>query len=498
MNEAQNNYDNLKKKFIYESHNIYKKYNITQIKNEIKEVYKKNVRSVVFSFKNISILEKFPFLLLNSILIKIYKNDTIRMIEKACPIIPLDSSDSMEQIIWKISNSSTNELTISLSENEYIFCLYTQILDDHSFNPLFFIMLLEEITEFSNMLYLKDVVNPTSNYYLLLYSDLKLEKEDIENTIDGYFIYEGYGDILIQIPILYHIIKQAQHKKQKIKLLTDTEKKFKMLHYFLPEADVLLIQCILFSRFIDKSFIFKDFYKYKVLSITAVDNVKILDHNLLINSFFELICTKFYDNKKWWTASEVLSSYKKYFMKYKKNVKKFQDNKTFKFWVCVQRNSGTKVNNFKVKHLPWSFMENVISICHQNNIGVINIDPDEENGDKYDYNYGALGLIKIFNVLCSVDAFLGIDSCFGHACALLNIPSVSCISSTFIIFQLLGPSFRPISNNYSFIPTNPEKPSFDANRVCNILQNILKGKLVLSNEFIPTKEIKEFHEYEFI
>ena len=497
MNETQNNYDNLKRKFIYESQNIYKKYNIAPIKKEFKEVYKKNVRSALFSFENISILEKFPFLLLNSILIKIYKNDTIDMLKKACPIIPLNSSDNMERIIWRINNSSTNEQTVSKTENEYIYCLYTQILDDYSFNPLFFLMLLEEIKEFPNRLCLQDVVNPTSNYQLLLYSDSKPEITVEEKNVIGYFICGGDGDMLIHIPILYHIQKQAQDKGTKIKLFTDIEKKLKVLHYFFPDADILLSQCILFSRFINRSFILKDFYKYRAIPET-VDDIKILDHDLSINSFFELTCNEFYAGEDGYTARHILNSYKKYFIKHKKNAKKFQENASFKYWVCLQRNSGSKVNNLRVKYLPWSFMDDFISLCHQNSVGVINIDPDEENGSKYDYNYSDLGLIEIFDLLCSVDAFLGIDSCFGHACALLNIPSVSCLSSTFTTFQLLGPSYRPISNNYSFIPINPDKPSFDANKVFCVLHNILKGNLVLSNEFIPTKELKEFHEYEFI
>ena len=100
-------------------------------------------------------------------------------------------------------------------------------------------------------------------------------------------------------------------------------------------------------------------------------------------------------------------------------------------------------------------------------------------------------------MLRSVNAFVGIDSCFGHASALLNIPSVSCFVSSHIRNQALGPNFRPISNNYSFFPINPEAPKFDANRIFSVLYSILVGEKILLNEFVPTKDLCEFREYEY-
>ena len=361
-------------------------------------------------------------------------------------------------------------------------------MDEQEINPLF----LLETKKMCKSFYLKDVVNLADNYFLFYYSDKKTIINNKKPDTYNYFILGGFGDILIHIPILYDLQKKYANTGIKFKLITGDEKKSQLIRYFLPETDVRTSHCAIFSEKTDTAEIFETFLNYKTIPQGSTDDIfqnkDFFDTNFVINSIYEMICRR-YDPSDEFTSVKLLNSYKKYFDNYRKNFKIFPEKESY--YIGVQRTSKTS------KYLPWEFMNTFISLCHQNNIKVINIDPNEEYKDHYDYDYSYLSLNETFDLLSGVNAFIGIDSCFGHACALLNVPNLICFSSTFIADQAFGPNFKPISNNYSFVAKVPEHPSFNVYRIFVVLQDIIHKRLILLNEFTPTADLREFYDYEF-
>ena len=458
MDEIKIIYDNVKEKAIID--------NFHQIKNELKTIRAKKELRALIIVKDITLLSKFSVLLNNSIILKINQKKTLINLKSLLPFILLNDSDDINSLKRKIENNISDDLTI-LENNEELtsYCLYIQILEDFSDNPYIF----TNLNFLKNIFFIQDIVEIHDDYYLPLYSDLQFEEKNHHN-ITNYFIYGGYGDILLYIPILYYIQEKQKNGYSSIRYLVETDKNAELIKYFLPYVNVKKVKCLFSNQRDDFSYIINQLSNYNMIPKNPrLLNEKLFNNASTKNSLFEILCE--IEIKTSLNPRYILNLYKKYFKNQKKPIKSFGKNINFKYWICIQRSSGNK-------NLPWNIIESLISLCHQNSIGVINIDPEEQNINKFDLNYGNCDLIEIFDLLRSVNAFVGIDSCFGHASALLNIPSVSCFVSSHIRNQALGPNFRPISNNYSFFPINPEAPKFDANRIFSVLYSILVGEKI--------------------
>ena len=150
----------------------------------------------------------------------------------------LNDSDDINSLKRKIENNISDDLTI-LENNEELtsYCLYIQILEDFSDNPYIF----TNLNFLKNIFFIQDIVEIHDDYYLPLYSDLQFEEKNHHN-ITNYFIYGGYGDILLYIPILYYIQEKQKNGYSSIRYLVETDKNAELIKYFFkPEFPKALI-----------------------------------------------------------------------------------------------------------------------------------------------------------------------------------------------------------------------------------------------------------------
>lgn len=171
----------------------------------------------------------------------------------------------------------------------------------------------------------------------------------------------------------------------------------------------------------------------------------------------------------------------------------------YRYLICFQRISsvGKLPDGTYTKEWPYHLSIEFIQLCHDFDIGVINVEPEDKNQLPYDYDISHLNIKDVSCVINSINAFVGIDSCFGHACALTKIPSITLYTYNGIkkdrIFEYL-----PISMNYSIIPTYLNSRIISAYKVFEILQKILTGDRILEDRYITLDQKKEGVHYEFI
>ena len=98
--------------------------------------------------------------------------------------------------------------------------------------------------------------------------------------------------------------------------------------------------------------------------------------------------------------------------------------------------------------------------------------------------------------MTELDAVVGVDSCFGHAAALLNVPSVTVFVTTYLRFRYIQKFFMPLSRNYSLYPV--DYTTVHCEKIFQILMDVLTGRLQLSEEFIPMSQRREYQHYEYV
>jgi|GEM_PF-5345076 hypothetical protein len=171
----------------------------------------------------------------------------------------------------------------------------------------------------------------------------------------------------------------------------------------------------------------------------------------------------------------------------------------YRYLICFQRisSAGKLTDGTYAKEWPKHLTNEFIQLCHEFKIGVINIEPADKNQLPYDYDISHLNIKDVACAFKSVNAFVGIDSCFGHACALTKIPSITLYTFNGIkkdrIFEYL-----PISMNYSIIPAYLNSKKISAIKVFTILQEIILGDRKLEDGYISLKEKKEGIHFEFV
>ncbi len=167
-----------------------------------------------------------------------------------------------------------------------------------------------------------------------------------------------------------------------------------------------------------------------------------------------------------------------------------------KMQVAVQRLSSTKdIHGNNLKEWPKEEMRKLIDYCRLNNIDIINVCPHDECRQEYSVDKGNLSLTELFDYLCEIDLFIGIDSSIGHMCALTGTPNLNLYFSRLSRSEYPGHIFMPLSMSYTlFAKDNYPK----GESVIKAMNSILFESKKLSSEFLPLTERRDGLQYEFV
>ena len=249
----------------------------------------------------------------------------------------------------------------------------------------------------------------------------------------------------------------------------------------LPEHKI--IKQLVNQHFINLNAKFID-YNTDTTFILNITNDNVFKHrNMIVKqntsiTFFEDLCNQFADigyidtNDPQIILDHLYSIFPFHWKK--------QSNNRYK--VAIQRISTSKELNKILKEWPISETRKFIKLCNENNIELINVGLNDSIQDEYKINMASNSYYDILSMLQTVDAFIGIDSSFGHACALVGTPSITLHISNDLRQKTYSYRVTPINMNFS-IYTNENNIS--AEIVFEYLTKLLFEKICLRSVFIP-------------
>lgn len=407
-------------------------------------------------------LYKFRDICTYSIFLVLYSIDYEFFIKNKVKWISISGQDKEQDIIQKETNP---QQIINIGHRRYYRCILSNSRGDHpSILPIYYMI--------HKKYFLINIYTMPKNEIRLVFSDKKkIGKEKI------IFFAGGIGDNFILIPILYYAQNHGTklpiiltYSYDVIKYLTNS---MNQLYFIKPNVEYENIMMIIKADFFD--------------------TIKLDINNK--ESIFEETCKYFKANGYIDTSDpvEILNDFKKNFPHH---WYKSKSDKSSTYKVAFQRMS-TSINIYGkyAKVWPKSECRKFIKQCAENNIKIINIAWDNEMENEYPENIGHQTFEEVLEKLKDVDAFIGIDSSFGHACALLGTPNITLFVSDDIKYQYYSFRFMPISMNYSVFTENGY---ITAEKAFDVLWRVLHFKINLKEHYISLDQKVEKRHYEII
>lgn len=395
-------------------------------------------------------------------------------IKNQIPIIVVDSNECLDMLIEKIRNPKMN-VAQKINDIQNYQCHLIQINDDltriNGFNDVQFVWALKYFFLDASDINLAD---PDPH---LIFCDTKIS-EPRDYRIKHYIFQNSYGDLMLLMPLLYMVQQIARSQKRKIIFYLKDDKQAEILRYFIPNANIKIWKQPLLSQQnnLTKLQQLRKDICYIDITDTILDNRN--EDSILLND----MCKKEVFNLKG-DAQNYIDKLKKSLKAYPKDFQ-FLHHK-YKYVIAMQRLSDTRTaEGCPVKELSLKVIQKFIVTCTQHDIAVINLEPGEAHTGLYTADYSSWGFQKIFNLLQNVDLFIGVDSCFGHACALLNVPSITCLVTNASWYKMTCRWYIPITSNLTLIPKNFEKERITSDVLFNMAQKILSGEITLSEKLL--------------
>ena len=319
-----------------------------------------------------------------------------------------------------------------------------------------------------------------NNRMIFIFSDISEGK----NHRTQYLVLAGgAGDVFIFLPILYNL-----HIKEKYKFIILHKNMYNVLCTlgFHDMIEFIYVPAI-WSLLIDEQRRpFKNIKKGFILSIFSKDNEQ--DKK----SRFEVFCD-------YYKEMEMLPniSYKTVFENFRRKFPhKWINPENSKIKIAVQRISSSKDENGNtIKEWPKGEMRRLINYCRSNDIDLINVCPHDDMRNEYPLDQGDRTFEELWELLCEIDLFIGIDSSIGHMCALTGTPNLNLYFSKSKEINFNNRTCMPLSMSYTLF-TKDEYPKSE--HVIREMNNILFDGKWLSSEFIPLTERMEGMHYKFI
>lgn len=275
----------------------------------------------------------------------------------------------------------------------------------------------------------------------LLYSDTEFcEIPYIQNST-LFFLFGGYGDYFIYLPILVYLAKHTE----KLICVSDDNSKTEILRKLLPDIKILQIGCD-----ITTSPVYYEVYK----TLVRTNHIKpeypftALDSNL---DYYEQLTYHLLERV------EPLSVYSAFVKLYEtfpatitSEIHKLKSK--YKYVIGLQRlSSSILVHNKPAKEWSIKRAKALIKKCNAYNIAVVNFEKSDYGKLPVNADYGYLDLQTCFDNFRAIDAFIGIDSCFGHIAGICAIPNIILFGSRAEVFEVKSKYFMPVYKNFSFL-----------------------------------------------
>ncbi len=165
--------------------------------------------------------------------------------------------------------------------------------------------------------------------------------------------------------------------------------------------------------------------------------------------------------------------------------------------VAIQRLSGHRLDNFCVREWDIEQTREFLTLCRHNDIETINLEPAEPFKSEYALDYSAGGIWWITQFLSNVDMFIGIDSCMGHICSAVRIPSITLFTGNGTNHLYNNSNYMPLSHNISVFRKG-NNSVIKGEYVFHLMMDILNGKRPLSKTFIHKVNRRENQEYQLV
>lgn len=453
-------------------------------KNQVKNI--KNRAILLYDKDDHQIYERLQKLLKNHCIIHIKQKETWEYFKKSgVPIVYVDKKDTEDVILQKVR--LYNEYVDSRHQSlEILYIEYTWKLNRiHFFNDI----MLKKYRKLQ-FIGIKDVF---AKKPILVFSDNQVErKKDDEYT--HFIFYGAIGDTMIILPIFYFLIEKYKHENQKLNFILHYTINYDFIKYFLNDFESTVIYEKPFNFKTTTEFALKEYQNFKL-----VDTIKIcakLFGNKEYKSFFELLCEES-NFEITITPNTLLKKFKQHLhIKVSEKLNKIKNN--HKKVICFQRMSGTRdmMTSEIAKQIPINIAKHIIDYCIKMDYAVINIEPAETNKDLFMYDLSNNSLPEIVEILNGADLFIGVDSCFGHICALIDTPNIICHGSTCPWYKYFSPAFMPLSHSYSFLPKDMNYNNLDPDRINTVLNEVLSGKRYFCTDFTPFEQREEYIHFE--
>ena len=149
-----------------------------------------------------------------------------------------------------------------------------------------------------------------------------------------------------------------------------------------------------------------------------------------------------------------------------------------KYFACIGVHFQTYDDALCATKRSWSWcnVESFLKLCHQNDIGVINLAPYAGDPLPWDLDLGTLTLQKIFQVNTLLDAYVGIDSSCAHIAGVMKKPNLVILSK-----PIDHVTQRPLSFNHTLISQEGDLDKIEPEKLLQNLCMLLQHELPLSS-----------------
>lgn len=444
-----------------------------ELKNEFANL-SRNFVLLILNETYRSFFQRIPLFSTGNLLIEIHRVENLLSLIKAqFTPIEVKCEDTVENIRYKQQNAILFQ-TNSINYRRTYRCV---LMPNREWSKVNVVLASKVIFSILCKRFYLVGVKKFKGQSFMLFSDWK-EKYVGSNREQQYLIVGAIGDSLIHVPALFWL---QQNNRTQDRLVSLHEKKE-------------IAQAVsFFTRHHTQANEFLNLTSFKFIQKENSPNYHIIPlPKQPIKSAFEHI-NECYPIET--DSQEVFRFFRQNFI-LPTSHRLFQFRKRFRYIIGFQRCSDSVFDGIQCKKMSIEKTREFLDLCRQHHIGVVNLEPSDKYKDIYDLDISALDLGQIYPVMTELDAFIGVDSCFGHAAALLDVPSVTVFVSSNVWYQYMGRYYMPISRNYSLFPI--DHTTIKSEKLFQVVWDILTGNKKLSGEFVPYSEREEFKHYEYI
>lgn len=329
--------------------------------------------------------------------------------------------------------------------------------------------------------------------YFLYGNPVKNELKKTEKRVA--VVFSGaYGDTVVAFPILYSFCEKQIELGYKVTLLSADDKSYVILSafQFTPDVEVKKINISSSHKsedMLNKALVTSNIYLnvYNLIERRR-NNMFLAEPQTLYSYYSDQLDIR--DKINNFTQANKLRPCSPNDVK--KQISELKNN--YKWIVGCQFYTDNdillaNVANYRKKSWVEKNIADFYQLCRENDICLINFAPSpyKING-MVDISW--LKVEETFEIMSEMDAFVGIDSCFGHIASFVGIPNITLwfghYPTTDINSQIM---MRPLRLNYSLVVRNSLKNTVTPNDLIQRLLYMLDNKNSLNDRLLTNIDV---------